>query len=201
MNVYVESNFVLELAFLREEHLSCSRLLTKAESGEINLIIPAFSIGEPYEALVRRSRRRSELRDRLVTELRELSRSEPYETVVREASSITELLVKSGEDEKNRLDSVIGQILDAARVIPIQAETIRSAIQIQETLSLAPQDSIIYASVRWHLTSSPSDLSCFLNRNSRDFLTPDIQAELGRHNCVLIPSFEDGVRFMESKLP
>ena len=45
MIVCVESNFVLELAFLRTEHTSCSTLLAMAESGNIKLVLPAFSIG------------------------------------------------------------------------------------------------------------------------------------------------------------
>ena len=50
MIVYVESNFVLELAFLQEEHESCLELLSLSESEDICLVLPAFSIGEPYEA-------------------------------------------------------------------------------------------------------------------------------------------------------
>lgn len=199
MNVYVESNFVLELAFLQQEHESCSQLLTRSETGEIDLVIPAFSIAEPYDTLVRRAKRRSELRTSLANELRELSRSEPYETVIRESGPITELLVKSGEDEKSRLDSVISRILDTAQVIPIQAETIKSAIQFQETLSLEPQDSIIYASVIEHLTASALDINCFLNKNSKDFFTPDIQRELENFSCELIPSFENGIRFIDAQ--
>ncbi len=58
MIVYVESNFVLELAFLQEEHESCDELITLAESHSIKLVVPAFSIVEPYDVLVRRSRQR-----------------------------------------------------------------------------------------------------------------------------------------------
>ena len=45
MIVYVESNFVLELAFLQEEYESCMELLRLAESRDIHLVLPAFSIG------------------------------------------------------------------------------------------------------------------------------------------------------------
>ena len=49
MIVYVESNFVLELAFLQEEYESCLELLHLAESQAMHLVLPAFSVGEPYE--------------------------------------------------------------------------------------------------------------------------------------------------------
>ena len=54
MIVYVESNFILELAFLRTEHESCTALLDSGESHELRLALPAFSIGETYEGWVRR---------------------------------------------------------------------------------------------------------------------------------------------------
>ena len=56
MIVYVESNFVLELALLQEEHDSCDAIIMLAETRDIELVVPAFSLAEPYEALVRRSR-------------------------------------------------------------------------------------------------------------------------------------------------
>lgn len=56
MIVYVESNFVLELAFLQEECAQAEEISKLAESGEIQLAIPAFSGGEPYERMIRRSR-------------------------------------------------------------------------------------------------------------------------------------------------
>ena len=67
MIVYVESNFVLELAFLQEEHESCLELLSLSEPGDICLVLPAFSIGEPYEAWVRRSKQRRGLYEQLIT--------------------------------------------------------------------------------------------------------------------------------------
>src|SRR6266446_5464157 len=79
MIVYVESNFVLELAFLQEEYESCLELLRLAESQDIHLVLPAFSIGEPYEVWVRRSKQRRELRDQMSTASRELWRSRPYQ--------------------------------------------------------------------------------------------------------------------------
>jgi len=78
MIVYVESNFVLELTFLQEEYESCLELLRLAESQDIHLVLPAFSIGEPYETLERRSKQRQALSKQLRTAIDELARSRPY---------------------------------------------------------------------------------------------------------------------------
>ncbi len=58
MDVYVESNFVLELALLQEQYKSCQELLDLAESKKIRLIVPAFSLAEPYETLIRNNKKR-----------------------------------------------------------------------------------------------------------------------------------------------
>ena len=86
MNVYVESNFVLKLALLRDEHESCAQLLELARAGDIHLFLPAFSVGEPYEALVRRTKQRTELQKNLVREINELARSQPDQAVVTSSS-------------------------------------------------------------------------------------------------------------------
>ena len=54
MIVYVESNFVLELAFRQEDCESSDNILQLAEAGKIELMLPAYFLGEPYERLVRR---------------------------------------------------------------------------------------------------------------------------------------------------
>jgi hypothetical protein len=51
VNVYVESNFVLELALLQEQHASCEDILRLCEAGKAQLIIPAYSLAEPHETL------------------------------------------------------------------------------------------------------------------------------------------------------
>ena len=152
MIVYVESNFVLELAFLQEEHESCLELLSLSESGDICLVLPAFSIGEPYEAWVRRSKQRRYLHEQLITAISELSRSRPYQGSSDEFRDLTDLLLISGKEEKHRLDDILERILQTVGVIPIGLSIIKAAITFQESRGLSPQDSIVYASILNHLT-------------------------------------------------
>jgi hypothetical protein len=58
VNISVESNFVLELALLQEQHASCEDILRLSEAGNAQLIIPAYSLVEPYETPIRRHRQR-----------------------------------------------------------------------------------------------------------------------------------------------
>ncbi len=199
MIVYVESNFVLELAFLREDHLACAELLTLSEANTIQLIMPAFSIGEPYEAWGRRSKQRSDLHSKLSSELKELSRSEPYKELSQEFHELTGLLVRSNEDEKQRLDGALDKILNVAQIIAINAATIRLAITYQRTRSLKPQDAIVYASIIQHLSENSTGKKCFITANAKDFVNPDIKNELASYDCYLLTRFSDGLGYIRSQ--
>lgn len=62
MRVYVETNFLLELAFEQEQHVVCEELLRLAEvSPLVHLSIPIFSLYESMDTLQRRRRERNEL--------------------------------------------------------------------------------------------------------------------------------------------
>ena len=200
MIVYVESNFVLELAFLREEHESCLELLSLSESGDICLVLPAFSIGEPYEAWVRRSKQRLGLHEQLITAIHELSRSKPYQESSDEFQELTDLLLRSDEEEKRRLDDTLQRMLQMVEVIPIGLSIIRAAITFQKSLELSPQDSIVYASILNHLTTASEKPRCFITKNSRDFVNPDIENELKAYNCRLLTKFADGLGYVRSRL-
>ena len=194
MIVYVESNFVLELAYLQEEHESCEEILNLAQEGRIGLVLPAYSIGEPYDSWVRRSKQRAELHDRLSRELNELSRSKPYVEMHGEFREITKSLIQSGEEEKGRLDNAVNRILETAIVVPIERELIKAAIELQKTRNLSPQDSIVYASVLSHLSNNPTEEpKCFITKNSKDFANPDIYTELEAYSCKLLTKFGDGL--------
>ena len=68
MNVYVESNFVLELALLQEQSSSCEEILSLSEDGRIRLVLPAYSLIEPYETLIRKQKKGTVRENRLEPE-------------------------------------------------------------------------------------------------------------------------------------
>jgi predicted nucleic acid-binding protein len=51
--VFIESNYVLELAFLQAEENEALKLLELAERKLIRLVIPAYALVEPLEKLKR----------------------------------------------------------------------------------------------------------------------------------------------------
>ena len=198
MIVYIESNFVLELALLQEEHRSCESIVGLAESRTIDLAIPAFSLFEPYDVWRRRTWERTDLHKRLIQEMGRLARTEPYARTVEDLGDPASILVRSGNEDKRRLDLTLGRILDCAVVIPLQGETLRDATLFQVSLGLSPQDSVVYASVIAHLSATSPGPKCFLNRDRKDFSIPDITEGLVGYDCKLITRFADGLSYINS---
>ena len=85
MNIYVETNFILELVFEQEQLTSCEQILALCEAGRSRLIIPAYCLAEPHEKLTRQAGSRRELQRNLETELRQLARTASYTRVSKNA--------------------------------------------------------------------------------------------------------------------
>jgi hypothetical protein len=99
MNVYVESNFVLEQALEQEQCESCQELIGIASAGSIRLVVPAFSLAEPHIALMRRGNERSRLSAELQKHLSELGRSKTYREVSGNFSEFDDPNVREMLDE------------------------------------------------------------------------------------------------------
>lgn len=199
MIVYVETNFVLELAFLQEEHDSCTTVLSLAEAGKITLVIPAFSITEACMGRVRLAKQRGEFHDRLRRELRELSRSQPYSEISAQTEPLTKALIESTEEQKSQLDSVTSRVLSVGRIIPLQSSTVRAGIGFESSLGLDPADAAVFASLIEDICGH-AGAKLFLNKNSKDFDIPNIESELSTYQCKMISKFEHGVAYLNSNL-
>jgi hypothetical protein len=200
MDVYLESNFVVELTLLQEQHDSCEKILELSELGRIHLIVPAYSLVEPHETLIRYAKNRTKLSNELATEFKQLSRSTPYKEAVNDLQKVTGLLIRSQEEEKERLRDALTRILKIAEVIPLRSEILSSAMIFQAQHDLSPQDAIVYASVLDHLRTSSVTSKCFLNRNSKDFDDPDIVDALDRHGCKMLFRFDAGYSYISGQI-
>lgn len=200
ISVFVETNYILELAFSQEQALSCLRLLEISEAGKSRLIIPAYSIGECFDTLVRRSKQRKQLADTVSIELKQLSRSLSYRNEATALDSITRLLISSLEDDKRRLDETLTKLLSIAEIIPLSKEVVNNAVRYRELFGFGYQDSLVYSSVMYHLELGMEMASCFLNRNSKDFDDPDIIEMLEGKDCKMLFSFDKGSEYVSGLL-
>jgi ribosomal protein L17 len=191
--VYVETNFVLELALLQEEHSSCEKILKLCEARKAQLVIPAYSLVEPFEKLGRSSAKRKALQDELDREVAQIGRTKAYAQDAKKLKKLADSLLRASTDmDRKNLEKVRTRIFDVADVIPLDAELLRSARKFEKRLSFASsQDAIVYASVVLHLDKSKPTMSCFLSKDT-DFRTPDVRVDLEQRHCKPLFSFDDG---------
>jgi hypothetical protein len=68
VNVYIESNFVFELVSVQKQQASCEEIVRLSEARSVTLVIPAYSLVEPHDTLVRRHKSRLSLKEDLAAE-------------------------------------------------------------------------------------------------------------------------------------
>lgn len=200
MNVYVESNFVLELALLQEQHGSCSQIVDLAVEGHIHLVIPAYSLVEPYETLIRFFKKRRTIAEDVNAELKQLGRSAPYEEQTDTLQEqFTALFIRNEEEERNRLRNTLEKLLEVAELIPLTTTIINNSLQ-QQQQDFSPQDAVVYSSVLMHLANADGDDHVFLNLNRKDFDDPEVQDRLEEMGCKILFRFDRGIGYIRSRL-
>jgi predicted nucleic acid-binding protein len=200
VNIFVETNFVLEVALEQEESLSCEAFLRMAASGAIRLLLPAYSLIEPHETLTRRRLDRTALHSRFSSELTQLSRSSALADRAVAARELATLLTDSAAHEAKRLGEVKARLCGVGDVLPLDREVLQSAIDCQTEFELPPQDAIVYASIRARLKIDHASASCFVSRNPRDFDNITVGRDLAAFNCKYFSSFLTALRYVEHAL-
>ena len=129
MNVYVESNFILEYALVQEQYESCNQIITLAESGQVRLVVPAFSIAETSETLDRRGKERVELSNAVKRQLKLLARTQEYrEQALALTGNLDTLFTGSSEVEIARLRRALNRILSIGTVAPLTGDVFTSTL-------------------------------------------------------------------------
>jgi predicted nucleic acid-binding protein len=202
MTVYVESNFVLEIALGQEQSNAAESILRRAERHEIALALPSVCVSEPFSTVTQRSRDLERLGRQLNDKIRERARSNPHEEDVCALESTPALLASINRRELERLTVTVGRVLDVTRVIQIDVAVFAEAMSVMGRVSLLPLDALIYAAILGDIgNGDPSGPHYFINRNTRDFAVPTIAAELDQLNCTFIGSFVEADMTLETPLP
>lgn len=200
---------MLELAFLQEDHALCRAMLdlAKQRPDDLELAFPASSVVEAYNRQIGRQQERLRSHGLAISELDRLARSEPYAERSGELRrEVTELLIASGEEERQRLEDVLAELYAVARVIPLDKWAAEESQRLQRERGLSPPDALVYSSVLSHLNAavlSPRRHEaphCFVTRD-RDFTDDDLRSDLEGLGCKILFRFEDGLGYVRSRLP
>ena len=192
MTVYVESNFVLEIALGQMDAPAAERILDSAQLGEFALAIPSFALFEPFITVRDRRSRRNHLMNQMNKEMRELKRSQPHEDDVLGIEPIADRFTAIDEREHRRLIFTIQRMFDVAEVIEIVPEIYGEAIHTAQDFGLKLQDAIIGAAALWHLHQAmAAGPHYFATRDVSDFSDPVIVARFADFGCEIVPTFAE----------
>lgn len=200
MIVLAESNFVLELALRQKQFEHAERILRLAEKKDLRLVVPACSLMEPYQTLVRRQRERKELSRRLQDEIKLLERSALHAGMSAASHHVAQVLDVGTEAERESLEQTIDRLTKICLVPVISLEIIRIAQAMQLGYGLEPQDALVFASIDGALQELGAGSKVFVNKNSKDFATPLIEGRLEKHECRLITSFQSARQYIENEV-
>ena len=163
--------------------------------------MPWLALVEPEWTLAKNHSHRSDTKEKIVATYRDLGRNQ--RRGARGLQLITDLgqFLTSSDQDEDRLSRQMNQrILDHATVLSADSDTLRVAMAAMRTYNLRFFDAIMFASVRRDLSSHTGLLSYFLNRNKRDFCTPELLAEFNDLGCKLLTSFRGGLSLINAKL-
>ena len=191
MIVLAESNFVLELAFQQEQSGEVECIVAFAEANRIELVIPACAFTEPYQTLIRRLRERKQLVQDIQKSFKQVGRSRGFKELVVTSDEVSQTFAKADAAERQGLGETVRRLI-ACCSIPVLSDTIiRTAYDFESEFELDPHDAVVLASIEAALRERRDDKKLFINKNSKDFVTPRIEDHLGRHGCKLITNFSD----------
>lgn len=195
MHVFLETNFVLELAFRQREVSFCERIWEQVRVGSprYRLSVPQYAFSEAFQQLrplkIKRDKYEKDLLDEVRQHLREdESDAEAMDTF---GQTLTTLLAERTRTQTRRLYEVVAALM---RDAPGPALTPASVLEAQELVGrhgLPVQDALIYASVLAGLRELPNDATkLFVSRNKKDFGKTAIVEELASLNCEYVAGFQ-----------
>lgn len=211
MIVYVETNFILELALEQDQHNAADKILELVKSDKIELAFPGFSISESLSKVTRKRIERDKFYNSLKELLDELKRSAPYQQLVIDLDPVRALLQETIGTEKDRLLSALERILKVGRVLELDISSFSRALTYKDRLTTRIEDSIVYSVIISDLKHRPVDeTKFFLSRDEKAFgkegdrkksvCYQRIKKELGLYKCAFINNFEHGLSSIEAEL-
>jgi predicted nucleic acid-binding protein len=207
MLVYVESNFILELALEQEEVRPAKEILRLAESRKLEFVFPIFALIECFQKIIRNGEERQKLyNEQLHKQLEQLRRSELHKLFLPNFQSASLDLLEIKKIERKSLEATTTQLLSASRSIDINPMVFEQAIKKYQSKGLELDDALIYAAIINDIQQqAQNEAKIFISRDTRAFgkrsiYSGEIESELKLYNCTYIPRFEDALKRIESLL-
>lgn len=202
MRVYVESNFVLELALAQEETEFAQILVDLASEGNIDLVFPVFALVEPFWTLRYREKQREQLLDSLSKQVNQLRRSDLHEQFVAAVDPILGKMLDVMMRETEEFEQTLRRLIDVGFGINVDVAHIPAALQYQDSHTFDTfQDALIFTAVMADLeTQAVEDNRCFVSKDSDAFGTRIVKDDLARYDCRYIATFRAAVNYVHNSV-
>lgn len=200
MNVFVESNFLLEIAFQQEQHAACERILAGAVAGRYRLHVPQYALTEVFQTLHRRAAERTDYQQYFQGQIDQHRREAAFDAaeIDQLVRLLNDLLTTRTATQAGRLFSLAQRLAVEAPGPPLTAAVLLEAPILQAAHGLGVQDALIYASVLAGLHALPRGPKLFITRNDNDFRKPAIIEELRGLDCKLLANFKGAADMLNS---
>lgn len=192
MHVFVETNYILELAFQQEDYLACERILAGAQARRYTLHVPHYALAEVFEVLRRKRHNRAEHQTYVLQEVQQHLREADADAP--NLDSLVQLLINllqaRTQAQISRVFDLVARLTEVAPGPALTAAIVREAEVAQSRYGLEAQDALVWASVLAGLRElPPAQPKLLVTRNDSDFKKPDIIEALRSLNCHLIANF------------
>jgi PIN domain len=200
MNIYCETNFILEIIFAQEQADFCKSIMTLCKKNKVNIIIPAYSFAEAIYRIESQTKLQENFKKELNSQTNHFSRTSQYTQQIKNFRKLDTFLTKNKEELNSRFEKCRKFLVENAKIIPFDHDILETTKSVQAEYDLTFQDSIIFTSILSYLQQNSTVPSCFLNRNAKDFDTTEIKSKLTSLNCKLFTNFENAFKFIDNQI-
>lgn len=201
MNVYIDTNVVLEAVLEQPEHAAVGELLALAEQGSIQLAVPVFVM---YE-LENKLRRLSAMHQNLVVLFRGHAQSlvvanpEMAGEGIAAANRMVDSFLSEEAGAQDRWDSLCSRLAACSQVLPLTAAAMDAAIHLQADTRLHLQDAVVLATVLEDALNA-SGARIIVSRDEGWGADEALRDRLKGCDCELIGSIGGAIRHIRKRL-
>ena len=203
MVVYIESNFVLEMALQQEEFKATQQIMNLAHASQLEIKCPVFALIEPFWTIEKESKKRADVYNAMQTQSVHFQRSGLHQNIATLFENATQEMKKAITTEQEALNATIIVLMQSISTINITARVVEAAFKYKNDYKWGMQDAVIFASVIEDLQQQNStELKCFVSRDIQAFgrlnaYERQIKTELAGYNCQLKLSFGGALSFVQ----
>ncbi len=199
MIVLVETNFLLHIALQQEQAGAAESLLGRADSGEIQLCIPAVCLSEATSRVTygRLERRRES--ERLNTLVKQLGQSTPHVAVSAALREVAKSVVETGTADVAAVWGVLDRCMKIALALPLDAAAWSHTQSARSQFNMEIGDAMVLGSIVSFLESARPAESVFVSTDFEAFDAQDVKERLSALGCRYLKQFAYVGTFLDSR--